>query len=229
MIISHRHKFIFIKTVKTAGTSIEVFLSRACGDFDVVTPVWPAEPQHQPRNYRGRWNPMRELFQNANPHGPLGTAKDLFRGNRFYNHMPALLTKCRIDPDTWDSYTKFCVERNPWDKTLSHYHMISDRLGGEYTLDDYMQKGHYCLNHPKYLDHKGNLLVDKVIRFESLMDDLGALFEQLGIPFDGSLGVKAKSSHRKDSRPYQEVFSDEHAQQVARVFSKEIKLHGYQF
>src|SRR5437762_6689028 len=41
MIISHKHKFIFIKTVKTAGTSLEVFLSQHCGPDDVLTPFAP--------------------------------------------------------------------------------------------------------------------------------------------------------------------------------------------
>ena len=38
MIISHTHKFILLKSLKTAGTSIEAALSQACGGQDVVTP-----------------------------------------------------------------------------------------------------------------------------------------------------------------------------------------------
>ena len=36
MIISHEHKFIFLKTKKTAGTAIEAALSELCG------PPYPA-------------------------------------------------------------------------------------------------------------------------------------------------------------------------------------------
>ena len=39
MIVSHKHKFIFLKTKKTAGTSIELALSRLCGPADVITPL----------------------------------------------------------------------------------------------------------------------------------------------------------------------------------------------
>jgi hypothetical protein len=38
MIISHKHKFIFFKTKKTAGTSIEIALSKYRGPDDVITP-----------------------------------------------------------------------------------------------------------------------------------------------------------------------------------------------
>ncbi len=39
MIISHKHKFIFIKTRKTSGTSMEISLSQFCGDDDIITPI----------------------------------------------------------------------------------------------------------------------------------------------------------------------------------------------
>jgi hypothetical protein len=40
MIISHKYRTSFIKTAKTAGTSIEMALSRSCGPDDIITPLW---------------------------------------------------------------------------------------------------------------------------------------------------------------------------------------------
>ena len=37
MIISHKHKFIFFKTRKTAGSSIQVTLAKHCGEDDIIT------------------------------------------------------------------------------------------------------------------------------------------------------------------------------------------------
>ena len=45
MIISHKHKFIFIKTHKTAGTSLEIALSKYCGEEDVITPISDKDEQ----------------------------------------------------------------------------------------------------------------------------------------------------------------------------------------
>ena len=39
MIISHKYKYIFLKTNKTAGTSIEIALSKHCDHNDIITPI----------------------------------------------------------------------------------------------------------------------------------------------------------------------------------------------
>lgn len=214
--------------MKIAGTSIEVFLSQNCGEEDTVTPIWPHVEPHQARNYEGLWFPFREIIENKGS-GIIATVKELLKRRKFYNHIPAKIVKQRISRKVWNSYFKFCVERNPWDKTLSHYHMVNDRSGGNISFDEYIKKGNFCINYPLYCDAKGNLLVDKVIKYEALADELGGVFRELGIPFNGSLGVRAKSEHRKDRKPYQEVFSVEQRDLIEKVFAKEIKMHGYVF
>lgn len=229
MIISHKYKFIFIKTMKTAGTSIEVFLSRHCGDDDIFTPIWPHLEPHCARNHQGLWNPLRELLGAKDIYRCAELFKDLRTKRKYYNHIPAAIVEKRTTRNIWDNYFKFCVERNPWDKTLSHYYMMSKRTEGGMSFDDYLSRGQFCLNYPRYTDENGVLLVDKVIKYESLVDELAALFGMLNIPFNGTLGVRAKSDYRKDRRPYTEIYSSKQRQTVERAFAKEIEMHNYKF
>jgi hypothetical protein len=229
MILSHKYKFIFIKTAKTAGTSIEVFLSKHCGPSDIVTPIAPPVEGHQPRNYEGFINPIPEILQRL---GKIFYAlrHSITSREKFYNHMPAREIRNRVPADVWNSYFKFCVERNPWDKVLSHYHMHAAREGGTLSLDDYLARGRFPINYFRYTDRSGTrIIVDRVLRYENLLAEFAEVFSQLNIPFDGTLGIAAKSEYRTDRRPYQEVFNDEQRGIVERVFEKEIELHGYSF
>jgi hypothetical protein len=229
MVLSHKYKFIFIKTAKTAGTSIEVFLSRHCGSTDVATPIEPPIEGHRPCNYEGFINPIPEILERP---GKFFSAlqHSIASREKFYRHMPAFEIKNRVPADVWDGYFKFCVERNPWDKVLSHYQMHAVRQGGSLSLDQYLARGRFPINYFRYTDRSGGkIIVDRILRYENLLAELGDAFSQLNIPFDGTLGVTAKSEYRTDRRPYQQVFNDEQRQIVEKAFANEIELHGYRF
>jgi hypothetical protein len=228
MIISHQHRFIFIKTVKTAGTSTEIFLSQHCGDDAIVTPIWPHVPPHRARNHMGWWNPIAELQDSDGETGRQILVNWIIR-RQYFNHMRAVTLKHRISPRIWNSYFKFCVDRNPWDKTLSYFHMKRKFTGGKLTLDEHLQKQDFCINLPFYCDEKGGLMVDKVVKYETMTDEFKTIFSALGVPFESSLGVNAKSEYRTDRRPYQAVYTPQQRQIVEQAFAKEIQLHGYAF
>lgn len=240
MVISHQHRFIFIKTAKTAGTSIEAFLSPHCGPDDVFTTTRPPVEGHEPRNWQKAFFPFKEFFSFNYPvdksvfverrfFTPRRTFDDMRKRRKFHEHLPARIAKMRIDPEIWNSYHKFAVERNPWDKTLSHYHMQKAYRGGKLTLDEYFEEGVFCQNTGFYLDENGECLVDEMIKYEHLAEGIGGICERFGIPFDGSLGVRAKGDYRKDRTHYSMVLEKPHLEIIDRVFRKEIEIHGYVF
>ena len=229
MILSHKYKFIFIKTAKTAGTSIEVFLSKYCAPTDILTPIEPPVEGHQPRNYLGFINPIPEILERPAKFFSV-LRHSITSREKFYRHMPAFEVQKRIPYDVWNSYFKFCVERNPWDKVLSHYHMHAAREGGSLSLDQYLARSRFPFNSFRYTNRAGTrIIVDRILHYENLIRELGEVFSQLNIPFEGTLGVQAKSEFRTDRRPYQQMFNDEQRQIVEKAFAKEIELNRYCF
>lgn len=206
MILSHRYRFIFIKTLKTAGTSIEVSLGRFCGPDDVLTPIAPPEEGHSPRNHAG-----------------------------FYNHMPAAEIRGRVGAPVWDSYYKFTFERNPWDKVVSYYHWVQ-ALGHRFAsfadfIAQCVRQERFPLQLPSsrtlyQLD--GKRAVDRIGTYETLDRDLAEICAKLGLPFDGWM-PHAKGGLRPKGRPYVEYYTPETRAMVALTFAQEIRELGYRF
>ncbi|MGM0404486.1 MAG: sulfotransferase family 2 domain-containing protein [Thermodesulfobacteriota bacterium] len=233
MIISHKYRYIFLKTSKTAGTSIEIALSRFCGPEDIVTPI-SEEDEAIRASVGGRMSqpcPAKKW-----QYGPGDWFKYLVRGKEkpyFYNHIPARKLKKRVDPETWKNYYRFCVARNPWDRVISQYfwrcrNIPEDRRP---SLDEFLASRHVrSLQRKGYKLYtiRGKVQVHRICRYENLAEDLEMVRQELGLPEPLAL-PGAKAGHRKDRRHYREIFTPRQREKVAALFADEIRLMNYTF
>lgn len=221
MILSHRYRYIFIKTRKTAGTSVELALSRFCGPDDVITPVSPADERLRQR-IGGR---APQHYQNR----PTAGTKALSEFARFYNHMSAVEIREAIGDITWAKYFKFTIVRNPWDAVVSRYFFayrneprlnFGDALRGDSRL---IQSCHdlYTID--------ATIVVDQCLRFERLRDDLNEVRLRLGLPQSLLPLPAAKTGFRTDPRHYRDFYTAEDREIVRRHFAREIEAFGYEW
>ncbi|MBL6729993.1 MAG: sulfotransferase family 2 domain-containing protein [Bacteroidia bacterium] len=232
MIISHKHKFIFIKTRKTAGTSVEIALSEFCGPNDVITPISPKDEKKRAElEYRGAQNYLK-YYNEYNIKDWLRILIKLKKAKKFHNHMPALEVRNCISKDQWKEYYKFCFERNPFDKIISYYYWIYRNSKKKESLSDFVggyrsrllrEKGGWGL----YADLNDNILVDKVYQFEHLGEAMEDIKEKLQIENIPNLVHTKNKSREKKHKDYTEVLSQKDITIIKKVFKKEIELFNY--
>lgn len=213
MIVSHEHRLIFLKTRKTAGTSIEIALSAICGPRDIITPIMAADEELRARSGRGPQNYEAP---------PLPRAAT--------NHAPARKARAIVGEDVWHSYTKITVERNPWDQVVSSYYWMARTMADPPSFEVFVRRPRVAKladTNARIYRIKGAMVADTVLRFESLADDVFALWRDLGLPGDPIL-PHAKSGVRP-AGSYRDHYGEESRDLVAGLFSDSVRDFGYEF
>jgi hypothetical protein len=226
MIVSHAHRFIFLKTKKTAGTSTELALSAFCGPEDIIPPLRKHEGLRRgdgPRNWQ-RTGPTRFWRQ-------LVDVKLL--GKRphridFHPHMSARDLRSALGRARWNAYFKFVVERNPWDRQVSYWEFTRGKMNmPDMSLRDSLELPRSRLKNPKNYMIDGALVVDHVVRYEHLDTDLAQVMCHLGLSDKLDL-PRANGAYRK-SGDYRAHYDLEARNWVAEAYKTEIDLFGYRF
>jgi hypothetical protein len=227
MIVSHKHKFIFIKTRKTAGTSIEIALSKICSGNDIITPITVVDEKLRDSFGGVGAKNYKIPFRNYRP-------IDVFNMliNRklisYVNHMHAKDIKHFVGDDVWNSYFKFTFDRNPYDKAVSLYYY----LGGDKKYGNF--KNFIQGEDLNYLDSfnmysiDGQVAVDKVYKFEEMHDALIDINKQLHIDSISLPLKKAKGGTRKIDN-YKDLFDSVSKNVIDVLLAREIKLLGYTY
>ncbi len=223
MIISHRHRFIFIKTGKTAGTSVEIALSKYCGPEDVITPISPDdEATRQALGYPGPQN-----FKVPLPKA-LGHYLQYRKWPRLYNHMSAREVIRITGQEVWDAYFTFCFERNPWERAISLYHWRLKKAGAM-TFSEFIRSPQLDRLQTKGADlymAGDRVLVDHIGRYENLDAELQALATRLELP--GRLEAPRTKHKTRSNRPEVEM-TREDAAYIGERFKAEIQRLGYTY
>jgi hypothetical protein len=216
MIISHRYRFIFLRTEKTASTSLTSALRETLGDdalhAGLKRPGW------------AKYSPVH--------HGALKrNLPDLFG---LHPHATARQVRRVLGPEIFDSYYKFAVERNPWERQVSlYFHREWKKGNGEPDFDRdirsrlYRNTEYVRLNNWSIYAIGENVVADRVLRYERLEDDLAELSETLEFP--APLTLPKLRNYTGERAHYATFYSDESRRLVARWYAREIQAFDYRF
>lgn len=135
---------------------------------------------------------------------------------------------------------KFAIVRNPWDRMISLYFYAKRSSPasslGPLDFRDWLTRKHEAIgSNLDLISLDGQVAINHVIRFESLIQDAKSFLENVGIDgnsFVADLGrIKAKSSFRPESARVSEFFSGwpDGIQLIKEYAREEIELWGYEF
>lgn len=225
MIISHKHKFIFVKTRKTAGTSLQEALDRICGPDDITTPTGISDESYRPRNYKGLVNPLPYLLAKPQQHRKRRILKRTVTCERIFDHM--LLSELMALPEAqqWSSYFKFCLERNPWDKTVSRYFWKYRGRSSRPDFETFVANDKHVSDFDAY-SLSGQIGVDYVGDYGELTNSIAKISKTIGcdIPLPAH-----RNANTRQKRDYRDMYTAETREKIAEVYAREIAAFGYKF
>lgn len=207
MLISNKHKFIFIHIYKNAGTSISsALLPFAANKIQQKISI------------------VATKFGFSYPFGP----------TPYQGHITTTDLIAKMGKEKFESYFSFAIVRNPWDWQVSLYtYMLKNKNHHQHRLissfnsfDEYVEwvcAKKVRLQRDFIFSKENEQLVDLVGRFEHLDADFQKICSQIGV------NVTLPRLNRSKSTPYQEFYNKRTIELVSKTFAPDIETFGYEF
>jgi hypothetical protein len=241
MLISHRKQFIFTRTAKTASRSVESWLKPYCLEDGQTAKLESRKTQVSSAGIIGAQSKPERIW-------PLRAALRLdrlpFRRQQWYHHMPASSIRRQAGRRIWNSYFKFCVVRNPFEKVVSGFHFFEqlERRGiqslgvpGYPTMQErfarwvesQVARRRILADRDRYVIG-GRICVDYIVRYEQLLAGLQQVCQIIDVPFTGNLPA-LNTGFRPPERSLEEYYDERTRSLVARTYAFELDYFGYRF
>ena len=206
MIISTRHKFIFVAIPKTGTHAVRQALREHMGPEDL----------EQVGLFVKRQFPIPELARLQHGHLSLEQLRPF------------------MAPGDFDAFFKFAFVRNPFDRFIS-YCAFMTREQGQFERDPKAVMRHYIANppwqhvlfqpqHGFVTDGSGALLSNCIGRVETMQQSYDEIAARIGVPTAAL--ERVNQSSRRDYRQY---YDDELIEGVANLYARDLELFGYEF
>jgi len=249
VIISHKHKFIFIHCRKVAGSSIKVELAKYLGEKDIVVGSLHEIAKSDISI------PKRSLMAVFTFPGILSLPINILKGDGLYEsinksskykyykklsknppHPPARLIK-EAYPKEWREYYKFAFCRNPYERLVSDYLWVQRINKVNISFRTYL----IALREKNYksgLIHKegvsnldmitidGDLVVDFLGRYECIEKDFKKICDDIGLNCKKLETVQKKGGSKGE---YGNYYNKEEFELAKEIVGKEAQFLSYEF
>ena len=257
MIYSKKHNFLFLKGVKVAGTSVEIALSKICGNKDIITPIANIDERtrvqmqiRHAQNYGPKKSEIKDFIQwllevpteqITTRQAPKGIANNHMPLKRIYKKLG------RIHPEIKEARI-LAVVRSPYQQILSRInHNINFK--GYKTSGETMQASQNNLRKElrKYITglqrrkienyrSKNFQIYDssfdesikiKFIRFENLKNELSRSLKKIGVKRELELPFTKKGLQSSNDL-FQEIASNRQIKIINDYYKNDFSRFGYE-
>ena len=248
MILSYKHRFVFIKGRKVGGTSLEVALSSVCGPHDIITPITPVDEHlrlsvgRPCQNFCADQDLEACYIDLVRQQKYLEALKTRVHGARtanFVNHSSLQDVENATNLRS-EEFTKILCERSPYSKLISLASMrlsfrtydgspmINSAEDIRVEIARIMDAGeHKRLNNLGLYETSRTYARTVVLRQETLAEDYAALCSNFGFAEFAALPhVKQGTLHLSNS-PFT-MLTREQILEVNRHFADEFERFGYE-
>lgn len=245
MILSHRHRFIFVHVPKNAGTSVTTFLAPHLGPFDLMLGSRAeARARGVKPNLRSTLTVLRErspvsVVRALVKHRNLDSLNNAAIRRRYKDRLADHSSATQIaafDPAAWQDYFSFCVVRNPFERVVSIYNWRYRAARERPTFSAMLRMLAEGRGDAEHIDWRSwdmytendRIIVDFVLRQETLEDDLDTVCERLSLPTNSGRLTREKSNNptKIDLTSY---YQPGDKVLVERIYEREIEHFGYRF
>lgn len=143
-------------------------------------------------------------------------------------HTTAAQVRSLVGNTVWNSYFKFSIERNPFDRAISFYYWIMRHASTSRSFEDRLLniRPRKLSNWPIYtIDDQ--IAVDYMLRYESLESDMREVEKAIGLPPLSLPLPRAKSNFRKNHQHYSELITPALRVRIEQVCAKEMAAFDY--